>query len=337
MRSSSYNRLDWCEHLYYIEYVLGLTGYSGKSAEAGNFIHKSMEILALIKKARQDGIQIIHPENMDGFEIDIDNFNLDNIFVQSCAFYLKKSPHSYTQAELKKYREWLDIALNYKNGLYNPLNCEIVGVEKSFDIEFNEDWAKYEYELNGEKFSGRLGIKGNVDIITKYSDNIVTLLDYKTGQRRKDWGDSSKAKKEFKDFLKDPQLKIYYYALAHLYPDKDIIISIYYINDGGVFSIPFERNQLPEIRDMLRKRFERIKTIEIPSLLDSSRRDWRCKNLCHAAKTMVGSKSLCEHIHKEINRKGMQKATEDNIKEGFDPRLYADGGGGTGLKEKDLK
>jgi len=318
--------------IFFIEYVLGYTTYSSKAAEAGNFIHKSMEILALIKKAKQDGKSQIDELGMGSFIVN--DYNLDDIFKKSCDFYLKKSPNIYIEKDFKIYRNWFTKALEYKSGLYNPINREIVGVEKSFDITFEDDWAKYEYELHEEKYIGQYSIKGNVDIIIKESKNILELIDYKTGAR-KDW--LTGKKKEYNDFLKDPQLLIYYYALAHLYPDKDIIISIFYINDGGVFSVPFDRTRLPSIKDMLRKRFEKIKTTKLPKLLSPSRKDFKCYRLCHAYKTMVGDKTLCEYIHNEIRLKGIHKATEDNIKKGFDFRAYADGGGSTGLKEKDLK
>ena len=328
LRSSSYNRFDWCEHLYYIEYVLGLKGPSNFKAEKGNILHKILELLALVKKAQQDNILLINEQGIG--EIDTKKFDLEDLFKKSCDFYISKSIHSYADKDIREIRRWLDKVLNYKNGLYNPLNQKIISAEQTFEIEFPDKWATYEYELNGEKYKGQFGIKGNIDLVSEYTPNIYQLCDYKSGQR-KNWGGNGQ-EKTFDDITKDFQVQLYYFALCHTYPTKEIIINMYYVNDGNVFTIPLERTQLPKIKERIRERFEEIKAVEMPKLLHPHRNDFRCYRLCHAYKTKVKGSSLCEHIHYELKKKGMKKVTEEYIKEGFDPQKYYEGGGKMEMK-----
>src|SRR5690606_34355557 len=56
--------------------------------------------------------------------------------------------------------------------------------------------------------------------------------------RRLNWATGEeKTHEKLKD---DPQLRIYHYAVSHLYPDiENIYITINFINDGGAFTICF--------------------------------------------------------------------------------------------------
>ena len=114
--------------------------------------------------------------------------------------------------------------------------------------------------LNLKKGDLLISIKGTVDLITDAGNGVYESTDWKTGMR-KDW-----ATGEIKDFWKlctDPQLRIYHYALTHLYPEaKQIVPSIYFINDGGPFTMAYDQSDIDATKEMLRKRFEKIKGYE---------------------------------------------------------------------------
>jgi hypothetical protein len=333
LRSSSFNRWDWCQHLFVMEYGMGLKGPANKKAEAGNIIHKAMEGVALYKLGCQKNLKSIEYPGLPDLDIS-KPIDIDDIYEKSFHFYSNQSIHKYSPKDKEEYRGWLDYALNYKNGFYSPLLNTVFGVEQSFDVEIKKDWAKYKFDLGPNKYEGYLRLKGNIDLILDHG-SYIEAIDYKTSQKRNNWNKDYDNEKGYEDFLKDPQLCIYYYALAHLYPDKEFVMSIFYIRAGGVFSIPFDRSYLPRIEEMIKSRFQEIKQTSIPSLLSRSRKHWKCKSLCFASK-VLGKTSLCQHVQNEIDEKGLKQAIIDNTVPGFDISDYGYGGGAEGLKTRDV-
>jgi hypothetical protein len=59
------------------------------------------------------------------------------------------------------------------------------------------------------------------------------------------------------------------------------MFSIYFINDGGPFTICFNDSDLAETENMLRAKYELIKNTKKPRLHKS----WMCNKLCHFGKT----------------------------------------------------
>src|SRR5690606_33275759 len=105
---------------------------------------------------------------------------------------------------------------------------------------------------------------------------------HNTGQR-KDW--STGRKKDLKYFQEDDfQLQFYYYALAHLYPDKNVLLTIFWIRDGGPFTVTFSKDHLPKIEARIRQRFEEIKKCKKPELISPNHKDFKCYKLCHYCK-----------------------------------------------------
>ena len=75
---------------------------------------------------------------------------------------------------------------------------------------------------------------------------------------------------------------IYFYAVKKLYPHiKHCIVTIFFINDGGPFSISFSDNDILKTENILREKFYKIKSCRKP-LLNKS---WKCSKLCHYGKT----------------------------------------------------
>jgi len=277
-RSSSYNTHNMCEQQYFAEYVLGWRGPSGQKADKGTITHKILEILAVIKKANQDGQTKINDDLIG--DIDTTNYNLDNIIDTVYDYYISNTQHhKWTPKDLRDCKSWTYKAIEFNNGMFDPRNRNILQPEQHFDFEINKPWAKYSYNVDGQQITGNLALKGTIDLITQVNDSTIEVIDWKTG-RRLDWATGEEKTQE--KLEKDPQLKIYHYAIKHLYPHiKNIIFSIYFINDGGPFSICFHDSDLQSTEDMLRQKFEAIKSTKKPRLNKS----WMCNKLCHFGKT----------------------------------------------------
>lgn len=277
-RSSSYNTHNMCEMQYFSEYVLGYRGPSGQKADKGTIAHKILEILAVIKQAQQDNIETID-DDLIGL-IDVNHYSLDVIIDSVYEHYTKNTPHhKWTNKDHKDCKSWVYKAIEFNGGMFDPRNRNILCPEQHFDFTIDKPWAKYSYNIGNEILDGHLALKGTIDLITLVNDSTIEIIDWKTG-RRLDWATGKEKTQE--KLEQDPQLKIYHYAIKHLYPHiKNIIFSIYFINDGGPFSICYHDSDLASTEDMLRHKFEAIKSNHKPRLNKS----WMCNKLCFFGKS----------------------------------------------------
>lgn len=277
-RSSSYNTHSMCEQQYFMEYVLGYRGPSGQKADKGTIVHKVLEILAVIKKAQQDNQDHIEDDILG--KIDCSDYNLNTLIERVYKYYSQaNSHHTWALKDYKDCHSWVYKAIEFNNGMFDPRNRQILCPEQHFDIEIKKPWAKYSYDTDEGKLEGYLALKGTIDLITLVNDDTIEVIDWKTGKRL-DWATGQEKTQE--KLEKDPQLRIYHYAISHLYPHIDhIIFSIYFINDGGPFSICFDKSDLTKTEEMLRQKFEIVKNTKKPKLNKS----WMCTKLCHFGKT----------------------------------------------------
>jgi hypothetical protein len=267
-----------CEQQYFIEYVLGWRGPSGQKADKGTIVHKVLEILAVIKKAQQDHLLTIEDDVIG--PIDISNYDLDLIIDLVYNHYANATTHhKWTAKDHKDCSGWVYKAIQFNNGMFDPRNREILVPEQHFDFVINKNWADYTFKTPEGDLTGKLALKGTIDLVTLANEKTIEIIDWKTG-RRLDWATGQEKTQE--KLEKDPQLRIYHYAISQLYPNIDhIIFSIYFINDGGPFSICFDKSDLAATEDMLRQKFEYIKSTKKPKLNKS----WMCSKLCHFGKT----------------------------------------------------
>lgn len=313
-----------CEQQYYIEYVLGWRGLSGQKADKGTIVHKILEILAFIKKAKQDSILSIEDDIIG--QININNYDLDKIVDKVYDHYASQTQHhKWTQKDLTDCRNWVNKAISFNNGMFDPRNRNIICPERHFDFEINRQWAKYSFDTPNGPVSGNLALKGTIDLVTSLNSNTIEVIDWKTGKRL-DWATGQEKTQE--KLEKDPQLRIYHYAISHLYPEiEHIIFSIYFINDGGPFSVCFDKSHLSETENMLKNKFDLIKSTKKPKLHKS----WMCSKLCHFGKTTFEDTHLlpiieyrdgqvcqkdnfmtkCEQIKHEIELKGIDQVTKE--------------------------
>lgn len=332
LRSSSYNSYDWCAHQYFLSYVLGLPDVPNVKATLGNIVHKALEAIAYINLAKKHNKDYIEAEGVGKLSLDLCTVeNLTGIAYNHYKEIIRASNITLTAADLKQCIGWVHKALEYQDGAMNPLNQNVIEPEKRFDIIIPHKWAAYSYKLpNGETLDGQLGLKGTIDLITEPSPGLIEVIDYKTG---KFWNWSKDKEKTAETLHTDPQLRMYYYAAQLLYPKAEqIILTIYYINAGGAFSIPFDKRDIPPIELMLCKRFEEIKK-NIRPKLDKT---WKCDRLCAfkgKGGIYKGGKTACEYIHSAILNKGMDKVILEETVKGHSVYHYGDGGGKQGEKK----
>ena len=331
IRSSSYNGYDYCQMQYFLTYVLGHRSDSGKKADLGTMVHKVMEVLAGLKKAQQDGPRkkylVVEDDAVGKVRINKDRLLTEELVEElvdlSFNSYKKGSKHKWTPADRKEVSRLSWLALNWNEGQFDPRYRDIVDPEPHFDIPIEEDWAKYEYEMpNGEKIEGRLAIKGTIDLVTKVSDDTIEVIDWKTG-RRLDWATGQE--KDFKKLTSDAQLLLYNYAISKLYPDyKQAIMTIFFIKDGGPFSMCFDKSDQEKFLEMLKNRFEEIKANVSPKPLREDRSHWKCTKLCHFYKNnWEGTDTpMCIYIGERLKKDGIDKTVRDCTNKGFSIGYY---------------
>jgi len=251
---------------------------------------------------------------------------VEDIFQRSFDYYQGNSVHDWKPAQRRDCHNWTWMALDYKNGMFDPRLRDIVDAEPHFDIEFDQPWAKYSHVENGQEISGKLAIKGTIDLITSLGGGILEIVDWKTGQRV-DW--ASKARvlpvKTFDKLSVDPQLMLYYLAAQHMYPDaKAIIMTIYFIRDGGPFSLAFDEETVEMMEGLLEKRFKEITACTKPKLLDPNQKHFKCTYLCPFFKnSFEGSdKNMCTEANELISLHGIDYVRENYTREGHKISFY---------------
>jgi hypothetical protein len=319
-----------CPQQYFFEYILGLRSPSNKKADKGTVVHKVLEILAYVKLNQQNKIDVFEDDVVGA--VDINSYSLNTIIEKVYKYYTSRFTHH--EWDLKDYKDchgWVYKALEYNGGMFDPRNRNIVQPEQHFDIEIKKPWSSYKYDTKEGLLEGNLAIKGTIDLITKINDKTLEVIDWKTG-RRLDWATGEE--KTHEKLQNDPQLRIYHYAIQHLYPEiEHVMISIDFINDGGAFTICFDKSDLFKTEIMLKNKFETIKNTQKPQLNKS----WKCTKLCHFGKTTFENTSVtplkeyrdnqlipkdkcmtkCEQVKHDIDTKGTETVIDEYQTPGY--------------------
>lgn len=309
-RSSSFNQFNLCQQSYFLDYVLGIPAPANKRAELGTIVHKVLECLALSKLAQQNGYKSFADEHFGRIKHDLDSDDfvwklLDKSFEHYT--HPDNTIHGFTAGDYKECRDKIQIVLDTQ--YFDPRKRIIVAAEPHFDFAIEEDWARYEYP-NGMK--GHLHIKGTIDLVTEVDKSTWEVIDWKTGQR-KDWGTG-----QVKDFYKlcvDPQLRMYHLALHHMYPEiEQFVVSIFWIGNGGPFTLAYGPKDLIQTKEMLRNQFKKIQQTTRPRLKSASGQHWFCQRVCHYGKnthpSCTSGDSICQFIKKQTIKYGMQHVVD---------------------------
>ena len=336
IRSSSYNNYAYCEMQYFITYVLGYQSKSGKKADMGTMVHKVMEVLAGLKKYEQDHPHAkflrVNDDAIGKFKCNKSDLHTDDLVNQlitlSIDSYAEGSHHNFTNKDRQEISKTAWCFLTHGDKQFDPRLREIHYPEPHFDIPIEEDWAKFEYERNGEIVQGQLAIKGTIDLVTKINADTIEVVDWKTG-RRMDWATGEV--KDYKKLENDPQLLLYYYAISKLYPEfPNRIMSIFFYKDKdgnpdpSPFSICFSPEDEEKFLEMLKNRVTEIRQNMAPKPLDPNRKHWKCTALCHFCKNdwPDTNENMCIYIEKHLEKHGMEKTVKDCTRKGFDIGFY---------------
>lgn len=331
IRSSSYNGYEYCQMQYYFTYVLGYQSPSGKKAQLGTIVHKVMEILATLKKAQQDNPKSkslkITDDAVGEVKCTVKSLYtqkfVDTLLKMSYGHYTSNCMHSYTNADYKFCDELVNIAIEYNDGQFDPRNRKIVAAEPHFDIPIEEDWAKFKYEdENGQEIESQLAIKGTIDFVTEVDEGVIEVIDWKTG-RRLNWATGEE--KTYEKLCEDPQLLLYNYAISKLFPEyKQAIMSIFFIRDGGPFSMCFDEADQAKFVGMLEKRFKSIMRNDFPQPCSRDRKNFKCTKLCHFYKTKWPgtNTSMCQYAEEHLIAFGYDDTTAKLKNKGFDANYY---------------
>jgi len=315
---------------YFITYVLGHRSISGKKAQLGTIVHKVMECLASCKKELQDN-PAKSMSITDGAIGEI-KFTEKKLFTKkfvadvldsSYKYYTEGCSHHYTGADIKFCKGLVDDALSYNEGQFDPRKRNVVASEPQFDIPIEADWAKYEYKMpDGKVIKGQLAIKGTIDLVTQVDEGVIEVIDWKTG-RRLNWATGEE--KTYEKLLEDPQLLLYNYAISKLFPEyKQAIMSIYYIRDGGPFSMCFDKSDQEKFLGMLEKRFKQVQRNDFPQPISRNRTNFKCTKLCHFYKNKwPGTNiSMCEHVEEHLKAFGEDDTVQRCSRDGFEIGYY---------------
>jgi len=311
-RSSSYNQYDYCEMSYFLTYNLGWQQPTSRKANLGTITHKVLECLAQCKQRLQYGEK--RSMKIDDGELGEIKFTKKQLYSSdfvktltdmSYDYYTTNDPGNQydRKADYKFCSEMVEAAISHNKGQFDPRNRNVISPEPHFDIPIMEPWAQFDFE--GQPV--RLAIKGTIDLVTEVDSDTIEVIDWKTGQR-KDW-----ATGEIKDYAKlekDAQLLLYHYAVLKLFPTyKQAIMSIFFLRDGGPFSLCFDSSDKTRFLGNLKDRFYEIRKNQLPKPINHWRSDFRCKRLCHFYKTnWPGTdKPMCNYVEDHIKLYGIDK------------------------------
>jgi len=316
-RSSSYHCFNLCQHQYFLNYVLGIPNIVGIKAHKGTIAHKVLEILAKAKLASQNDQSIITDDIFSNNNIPIDQFKTDSFieyaYNHAFSYYNEKDQLCLSDADFREVKRWIYKVIN--EGTFDPRNFTIISPERYFNLEIKKDWAR----LPNNKY---LTIKGTIDLIVEH-DNSYEIIDWKTG---KCMSYISMKPKTYVDLVDDFQLRLYHYAMRKLYPhQKNVLVTIHYINDGGPRTITHDDSNLSIVEARLYNQFVNIRDCVRPIRRDNAQGIF-CNRICSYGKHFIDNKTQCQYIYDQLRLEGMTSTIANHTFAGFNINDYEEPG-----------
>lgn len=305
LRSSLVGSWQICPFKTFVNYTLGLREPSGLAANLGNGAHKALELRARQRLAQQNGHPtFVEPETGQSFKTG--SVDRDTCVRHGWSVYFPGQP--FSGRDFQTVGTLFDTVVRQR--IYDPAHLEIVQPEQYFDLEVEEDWAQYSFvdSHTGELVTGRLRVKGTVDLVYREAPGLIGYLDYKTG-RKWDW--AKNAPKTYDSLLNDDfQLLLYYYALRRLYPAEHVLMTIYFIKEDGPTTLPFGDEHYELAKKKIRQYFEEIKNTTSPARVMEAvggPRNQPC-SFCSYSKTKVeDGRSMCDSLWGELQTLGLDR------------------------------
>lgn len=317
-RSSMLNNFDLCQTQCFISYCLGKKLKAGLKAEIGSAFHLVMEILALFKKATQENTTSFENDKLGHFDVTDDYLNKDyvnTIVRKSYEYYKSHSENEFTEKNFQQIQTWTHALLEYNNGTFDPRKRNIVEAEHFFDLPITKKWAFYNYPKFG--LMGNLHILGTIDLITKITDEIYEIVDFKTGRL---FDFAKNREKTPEDLQYDIQPRLYHYVLYNLYPQvKQFILTFYYCQANGPITIAFDQSDRKLTEELIKEKFEKIKQTEYPSRKSRDWKNWFCNRVCNAYKlpSPNPNQHYCQYISEKLASKGATQTTLEEKNKNF--------------------
>ena len=231
-------------------------------------------------------------------------------------YYTINTNHKWQPVDFRDITNWSWMALDYQEGNFDPRRKRIIEPEIKFNIVIEKPWAKYDFTINQKRFQGNLAVRGTIDLLTRVDEGIIEIVDWKTGQRL-NW--ETGQRKDYKSLSKDPQLLMYYWAVKQLFPEEEVITSIFWIRDGGPYTFCFEKEHFDLAEKLMEKRFNEIKECQLPNRVDPTHNNFKCNRICDYYKIQSpdGKNNMCDFIHSSILEAGIDVVTEQYNRDTF--------------------
>jgi hypothetical protein len=267
LSASKIKTIKDCEFKFYLAYHLGLELNKNFPAEQGSLVHSIYEnhanaiknkkeppewIDALLEGYRgSDGlwtIPVTSKRQRTAYEREKDCGNCEfhsdgKCFINGLLTHNANGQEMFPGCPKARYNDavWLVEKVLNDPGINNPMNKEIIDVERRFEIEIRDG-------------PDIIKVVGYIDIITEFDKETVEIHDYKTGTHTQSYEECSS----------DPQLLIYNLAAHREYPHyENYLITIYYLRKQPI-TLGFGHNDCAKTEKALIHYWHLIKSIESP-------------------------------------------------------------------------
>lgn len=224
-------------------------------------------------------------------------------------YFKENTPHVWQPVDFRDITNWIWMELDELNGSFDPRKRTVIEAEQFFDFIIDKPWANYKWKIKGREISGKLNIKGTIDLITEVDSDTLEVIDFKSGIRI-DWATGEE--KTYNKLQSDFQLMLYYYAVKLLYPQyKHILVTIFFIRDGGPTTIFFDDDVIQKTENIIQEKFKEICNNDLPEMIDINQENFKCTRICdyYTMKASNG-KNTCRFIYDKVRNVGMQQVVE---------------------------
>jgi len=270
---ASYNH---CAFKFYMEDVLKIkTSGGSKTALQGTIIHQVFEWMSRLKLKNKTNVDPLWLLNRSWDLYTKANPTID----------LKRFTSRGESADFKKCKTAVELIVN--NKYYNPYNLKIIKTEDLFNIEMpGNEWLTYQ----NKPFLYR----GRIDLIHEIDENTIEIVDWKSGKASDFY---TFKPKDIYSLINDVQARMYHIAAINLFPKyKNIIITFYYILDGGPISFSLDIEDVQYTMQSLWNWFQKVKKDK----LFLRNKSWKCK-LCQFYKN-----GICDKIWSDLSIYGTE-------------------------------
>lgn len=310
-RSSSMGTYDICAHRGMLDYMLSIKppddAYEQygdlnymramKAASKGSSVHKNLETVARRKKCQQEGIDRFHDNELDR-TFYVNKFDIKEVIELSINHYQKDSQTPWTNWDKINVKNWTWKVLKSD---WNPAKLKIIDVEKFFDIEIEEEWARYYYKIGDVELSDRYRLRGTMDLTVDLGNDTYSIRDWKTGSAAS-YDKPGNPKKTYQDLSESKQFLLYYYVAKKLYPGKKIVVEVNYIKGDGVSTLFMDDSSYQKAYDNIVNFFESVRNNYPPKLIKYTR-DEPCGFCPHSQlKQFHPTLTNCEFFEKEAKK-----------------------------------